>query len=64
MFSSCLCVFFQVTELNTHIQGLTAILTEKNRQIESLRREKERFMSQNRLAVYRADGERKMRSSF
>lgn len=53
-----------MTELNTHIHGLSAMLTEKNRQIESLRREKERFMSQNRLASYRADGERKKRVSY
>eukprot|EP00980_Cylindrotheca_fusiformis_P010008 scaffold2214_cov139-Cylindrotheca_fusiformis.AAC.5 len=54
----------KVSELNTHIQGLTAILTEKNRQIESLRREKERSMSQNRLASYRAGGDRKKKVSF
>ena len=55
----------QVNELNTHVQGLSAVLTEKNRQIEDLRRQMERSMSQNRLAAFRADsaGHRK-RSSY
>jgi predicted RNase H-like nuclease (RuvC/YqgF family) len=52
----------KVTELNTHIQGLSAVLTEKNRQIEELRRQLERNMSQNRLAAFRDD--RKKRAAY
>ena len=44
-----------MTELNTHIQGMSAILTEKNRQMEEMRRQMERNMSQNRLATIRAE---------
>jgi hypothetical protein len=44
-----------VTELNTHVQGMSAILMEKNRQMEEMRRQMERNMSQNRLANIRAE---------
>ena len=40
-------LIMQVTELQTHVQGLTGILAERNREIELLRREKDRLLTQN-----------------
>ncbi|KAL3944619.1 MAG: hypothetical protein SGBAC_001279, partial [Bacillariaceae sp.] len=37
----------KVTELNTHVRGLTGILDDRNREIELLRREKDRLLTQN-----------------
>jgi hypothetical protein len=47
----------QVTELDTRLQGMTSVLAEKNRQIDEMRRQIERSMSQNRLAQYRAEAQ-------
>ena len=44
----------QVTEQNIHIQGLNAVLAEKNCQINDMRRQIERSMSINRLNQLRA----------
>jgi hypothetical protein len=56
----------QYHEAQTQYQGLSAVLIEKNRQIEDLRRQIERNMSQNRLAAYRSDAadRKKKRSSY
>eukprot|EP00934_Nitzschia_sp_Nitz4_P000357 Nitzschia sp. Nitz4//scaffold52_size167869//19543//20776//NITZ4_002259-RA/size167869-snap-gene-0.209-mRNA-1//1//CDS//3329553984//357//frame0 len=43
----------KVKELQVHIQGLSTVLTEKNRKIEELHRQQERSVSQNRLAQIR-----------
>lgn len=43
----------RVTDLSGHIQGMNAVVAEKNRQIEDMRRQIERNMSQNRLANLR-----------
>lgn len=50
------CEFYKrkVTEQNTHIQGLNAVIAEKNSQIQEMRRQIERSMSNNRLAQFRA----------
>ena len=45
----------KVTELNGHLQGMNAVLAEKNRQIEDMRHQIERSMSQNRLANLRGE---------
>ena len=41
-------------ELETHLQGMTARLGEKNREIQELRRDRDRNLSQNRLAALKA----------
>mmetsp|Transcript_847 Transcript_847/g.995 ORF Transcript_847/g.995 Transcript_847/m.995 type:complete len:173 (-) Transcript_847:229-747(-) len=41
-------------ELETHLQGMTARLLEKNREIHDLRRDRDRNVSQNRLAALKA----------
>jgi uncharacterized protein involved in exopolysaccharide biosynthesis len=41
-------------ELETHLQGMTARLGEKNREIHELRRDRDRNLSQNRLAALKA----------
>jgi hypothetical protein len=46
----------QITELNTHLQGMSAIVAEKNREISELRRDRDRHLSQNRLAALKATG--------
>jgi len=45
----------KVTELNGQLQGMNAVVAEKNRQIEDMRRQIERSMSQNRLANLRGE---------
>ena len=48
---------YQVNELNVRIQGMTAIMAEKDRQLEEARRVRDRSMSQNRLAKLRREEE-------
>jgi outer membrane murein-binding lipoprotein Lpp len=45
----------KVSELTSHVQGLNAVIAEKNRHIDEMRRQIERSMSQNRLANLRGD---------
>ena len=47
--------FNQVNELNVRIQGMTAMMAEKDRQLEEARRVRDRSMSQNRLAKIRRE---------
>jgi hypothetical protein len=44
----------KAVELETHLQGMTARLGEKNREIHELRRDRDRNLSQNRLAALKA----------
>jgi len=43
-------------ELETHLQGMTSRLMEKNREINELRNHRDRNLSQNRLAALKAIG--------
>jgi outer membrane murein-binding lipoprotein Lpp len=45
----------KVSELTSHVQGLNAVIAEKNRHIDEMRRQIERSMGQNRLANLRGD---------
>lgn len=47
-------VWFQNNELQTHLQGMSSVLTEKNREIAELRKDRDRHLSQNRLAALKA----------
>jgi len=46
----------KVSELNVHVQKLNATLAEKDRELQSMTRQLERNMSQNRLANLRRGG--------
>ena len=52
----------KVSELSGHVQSMNAVIAEKNRQLDEMRRQVERNMSQNRLANLRRDMGREMMS--
>ncbi|CAJ1934348.1 unnamed protein product [Cylindrotheca closterium] len=52
----------KVTELNTHVQGLTWILAERNREIELLQHQKDRFLTQNQQSSRRKEAKGTTRS--
>jgi uncharacterized phage infection (PIP) family protein YhgE len=45
----------KVSDLSSHAQSMNAVIAEKNRQLDEMRRQIERNMSQNRLANLRRD---------
>lgn len=47
-------LLIQIAELQTHLQGMSSVLTEKNREIAELRKDRDRHLSQNRLAALKA----------
>ena len=49
-----LCRITQLAEQNTHMQGLNAVIAEKNNKIEEMRRRVERALTNNRMATFRA----------
>ena len=51
----CLFLNTQVSDLTSQMQGQQTLLAEQKQQIEEMRRQIERNMSQNRLAKLRAD---------
>lgn len=53
----------KVTELTSHVQGQNAVLAEKNRQVDEMRRQIERSMSQNRLANLRGESDKNRQRS-
>jgi hypothetical protein len=46
----------KTTELTGHMQGLNAVISEKNRALDEMRRQQERNMSQHRLELLREGG--------
>jgi len=58
------CCISQASELQNQLSAQQALVAEQKTQIDKMRRQQERSMSQNRLANMRAEGANKGRKSF